>query len=67
MSEECGLRCVYHGWKCAVHADRVDMPTEPTEALQSEIYNVRAVDMVSAEPDFCRFMDLYADEAVGKV
>jgi hypothetical protein len=40
---------------------------EPTAALQPEIYNVRAVDMVCKEPDFLRFMDLYAEEALGKV
>jgi len=40
---------------------------EPVEALQPEIYNVRAVDMVCAEGDFLRFMDLYATEAIGKV
>jgi phthalate 4,5-dioxygenase len=40
---------------------------EPFEALCPEIYNVRAVDMVSREDDFFRFMDLYAEEAVGKV
>ena len=40
---------------------------EPTAALQPEIYNVRAVDMICKEPDFLRFMDLYAEEALGKV
>jgi phenylpropionate dioxygenase-like ring-hydroxylating dioxygenase large terminal subunit len=40
---------------------------EPSEALQPEMYNVRAIDMVCPEPDFFRFMDLYAEEAVGKV
>lgn len=40
---------------------------EPTAALQPEIYNVRAVDMVSPEDDFRRFMDLYAEAALGKV
>jgi phenylpropionate dioxygenase-like ring-hydroxylating dioxygenase large terminal subunit len=40
---------------------------EPSEALQPEMYNVRAIDMVCPEPDFLRFMDLYAEEAVGKV
>jgi len=25
-NEECGLRCVYHGWKFDVHGDCVDMP-----------------------------------------
>jgi phthalate 4,5-dioxygenase oxygenase subunit len=40
---------------------------EPIAALQAEIYNVRAIDMVCPEDDFFRFMDLYAKEAVGKV
>lgn len=40
---------------------------EPIEALRPEIHNVRAVDMVCAEGDFFRFMDLYAEEAVGKL
>jgi hypothetical protein len=40
---------------------------EPVEAVQPDIYNVRAVDMVCPEDDFFRFMDLYAEEAVGKV
>jgi phthalate 4,5-dioxygenase len=29
-NEECGLRCVYHGWKFDVHGACVDMPTEPS-------------------------------------
>jgi len=28
-NEECGLRCVYHGWKFDVHGDCVDMPNVP--------------------------------------
>jgi len=28
-NEECGLRCVYHGWKFDRHGDCVDMPSEP--------------------------------------
>jgi nitrite reductase/ring-hydroxylating ferredoxin subunit len=40
---------------------------EPVSALQPEIYNVRAVDMVCPEDDFFHFMDRYAAEAVGKV
>jgi phthalate 4,5-dioxygenase len=40
---------------------------EPVEALRPEIYNVRAVDMVCAEGDFFRLMDLYAAEAIGKI
>ena len=30
-NEECGLRCVYHGWKYNVNGDCVDMPNEPPE------------------------------------
>ncbi|MDD9917758.1 MAG: Rieske 2Fe-2S domain-containing protein [Rhodospirillaceae bacterium] len=28
-NEECGLRCVYHGWKFDVEGQVVDMPAEP--------------------------------------
>jgi len=31
-NEECGLRCVYHGWKFDVEGQCVDMPNEPTES-----------------------------------
>jgi phenylpropionate dioxygenase-like ring-hydroxylating dioxygenase large terminal subunit len=31
-SEECGLRCVYHGWKYDVEGRCVDMPSEPAES-----------------------------------
>ena len=30
-NEECGLRCVYHGWKFDVNGTCVDMPNEPQE------------------------------------
>lgn len=30
-NEECGLRCVYHGWKFNVSGECVDMPSEPEE------------------------------------
>ncbi len=30
-NEECGLRCVYHGWKFDVHGECVDLPTSPPE------------------------------------
>ncbi|PWU03632.1 MAG: (2Fe-2S)-binding protein [Terriglobia bacterium] len=30
-NEECGLRCVYHGWKFDVNGVCVDMPNEPPE------------------------------------
>ena len=28
-NEECGLRCLYHGWKIDVEGNVVDMPSEP--------------------------------------
>jgi len=31
-NEECGLRCVYHGWKFDVSGQCVDMPSEPDES-----------------------------------
>jgi phthalate 4,5-dioxygenase len=31
-NEECGLRCVYHGWKFDVAGQCVDMPNEPAES-----------------------------------
>jgi phthalate 4,5-dioxygenase oxygenase subunit len=31
-NEECGIRCVYHGWKYDVAGRCVDMPNEPTES-----------------------------------
>jgi phenylpropionate dioxygenase-like ring-hydroxylating dioxygenase large terminal subunit len=32
-NEECGLRCVYHGWKFDRHGACVDMPSEPPDSL----------------------------------
>jgi nitrite reductase/ring-hydroxylating ferredoxin subunit len=31
-NEDCGLRCVYHGWKFDVDGNCVDMPNEPAES-----------------------------------
>src|SRR5919206_3999798 len=31
-NEECGLRCVYHGWKFDSTGQCVDMPSEPAES-----------------------------------
>jgi len=33
-NEECGLRCLYHGWKFDVEGNVVDMPSEPPGAAQ---------------------------------
>jgi phenylpropionate dioxygenase-like ring-hydroxylating dioxygenase large terminal subunit len=32
-NEECGLRCVYHGWKFDRHGTCIDMPSEPADSL----------------------------------
>jgi phthalate 4,5-dioxygenase len=31
-NEECGLRCLYHGWKFDVDGNVLDMPSEPPES-----------------------------------
>ena len=31
-NEDCGLRCVYHGWKFDIDGNCVDMPSEPPES-----------------------------------
>jgi phthalate 4,5-dioxygenase len=37
-NEECGLRCVYHGWKFDVNGNCVDMPSEPAgTTLQTKV------------------------------
>src|SRR6201996_1611378 len=35
-NEECGLRCLYHGWKFDVHGNVVDMPSEPKQSQLGE-------------------------------
>src|SRR5579883_448956 len=35
-NEECGLRCVYHGWKFDVDGNCVDMPNEPADSRFKE-------------------------------
>ena len=32
-NEECGLRCVYHGWKFNIAGECVDMPNEPETSV----------------------------------
>jgi phenylpropionate dioxygenase-like ring-hydroxylating dioxygenase large terminal subunit len=37
-NEDCGIRCVYHGWKFDRHGDCVDMPSEPAgTTLQAKV------------------------------
>jgi phthalate 4,5-dioxygenase len=41
-NEECGLRCVYHGWKYDVDGQCVDMPSEPEESSFKDRVRQRA-------------------------
>ena len=41
-NEECGLRCVYHGWKYDVEGNCVDMPNEPPESNFKEKVRLKA-------------------------
>jgi phenylpropionate dioxygenase-like ring-hydroxylating dioxygenase large terminal subunit len=41
-NEECGLRCVYHGWKYDVDGQCVDMPTEPPQSRFKERLALRS-------------------------
>jgi phthalate 4,5-dioxygenase oxygenase subunit len=41
-NEECGLRCVYHGWKFDVHGSCIDMPSEPPESDFKDRIQIRS-------------------------
>ena len=41
-NEECGLRCVYHGWKFDTSGTCVDMPSEPPESDFKSKVRIRA-------------------------
>jgi phthalate 4,5-dioxygenase oxygenase subunit len=41
-NEECGLRCLYHGWKFDVNGDAVEVPSEPVDARQRAARKARA-------------------------
>jgi phthalate 4,5-dioxygenase oxygenase subunit len=41
-NEECGLRCVYHGWKFDVDGKCTDMPNEPAESTFKSKVKARA-------------------------
>jgi phenylpropionate dioxygenase-like ring-hydroxylating dioxygenase large terminal subunit len=41
-NEECGLRCVYHGWKFDTEGHCVDMPNEPAESNFKSKVTIRA-------------------------
>jgi phthalate 4,5-dioxygenase oxygenase subunit len=41
-NEQCGLRCLYHGWKFDIHGDAVDMFSEPVDAKMRSTMKTRA-------------------------
>jgi phthalate 4,5-dioxygenase len=41
-NEECGLRCVYHGWKFDAEGTCVDMPSEPPESDFKDRLTIKA-------------------------
>src|SRR5262249_34559412 len=41
-NEECGLRCVYHGWKFDTTGQCIDMPSEPPESDFKDRLSVKA-------------------------
>jgi phthalate 4,5-dioxygenase len=41
-NEECGLRCVYHGWKFDAAGNCVDLPTEPASSNMKTHIKVKA-------------------------
>jgi phthalate 4,5-dioxygenase oxygenase subunit len=41
-NEDCGIRCVYHGWKFDVSGQCVDMPNEPAESTFRDKVRARA-------------------------
>lgn len=41
-NEECGLRCVYHGWKFDVTGACIDMPNEPPDTPMKQRVKARA-------------------------
>jgi phenylpropionate dioxygenase-like ring-hydroxylating dioxygenase large terminal subunit len=41
-NEECGIRCVYHGWKFDVAGNCVDMPSEPADSSFKDKIHITA-------------------------
>lgn len=41
-NEECGLRCVYHGWKFDVSGNCLDMPAEPANSPMREEVKIKS-------------------------
>ena len=53
-NEECGLRCVYHGWKFDANGDCVDMPSEPAESNFKDKVHITAYPVLDKGGIICR-------------
>ena len=47
-NEDCGLRCVYHGWKFDRSGACVDMPSEPPDSLFKSKVTIKAYPTIEA-------------------
>ena len=47
-NEDCGLRCVYHGWKFDVDGHCVAIPTEPASSTFKERVKIKAYPVAEA-------------------
>ena len=41
-NEECGIRCIYHGWKYDIHGNCIDMPNVPKDATYHGKIKIKA-------------------------
>ncbi len=41
-NEECGIRCIYHGWKYDIHGNCIDMPNVPKDAAYQGKIKIKA-------------------------
>lgn len=61
-NEDCGLRCVYHGWKFGVDGSVMDMPAEPVRSRLKEKVKIKAYPCVERGGVVWTYMGT-ADEA----
>jgi phenylpropionate dioxygenase-like ring-hydroxylating dioxygenase large terminal subunit len=45
-NEDCGLRCVYHGWKFDVTGQCVDLPTEPPDSRMKANVKIKSYPVI---------------------
>src|SRR6202050_2163491 len=55
-NEECGLRCVYHGWKFDVDGACVDLPSEPADSPLKQGAAIKAYPTVERGGVFWAFL-----------